>query len=83
MSLKKALYEILERYIRLFTSAVGPDFNLIDDSVRPHRAHIVNEFLKSENIRRMDWSVRCRDLNPLQSMPWILWGRQLQLAILL
>ncbi|GBL86859.1 hypothetical protein AVEN_96083-1 [Araneus ventricosus] len=53
--------EILEPYVRLFRGAVGPEFILMGD-----RALLVDEFLKSEDIRRMDWPARSPDLNPIQ-----------------
>ncbi|GBO20404.1 hypothetical protein AVEN_259722-1 [Araneus ventricosus] len=46
--------EILEPYVRLFRGAVGPEFILMDDNARPHRTFLVDEFLESEDIRRMD-----------------------------
>ncbi|GBN75652.1 hypothetical protein AVEN_90780-1 [Araneus ventricosus] len=46
--------EILQPYVRLFRGAVGPEFILIDDNARPHRALLVDEFLESEDIHRMD-----------------------------
>ncbi|GBO16452.1 hypothetical protein AVEN_189789-1 [Araneus ventricosus] len=53
--------EILEPYVRLFRGAVGPEFILMDDNARPHRALLVNEFLESGDIRRMDWPTRSPD----------------------
>ncbi|GBL83808.1 hypothetical protein AVEN_132688-1 [Araneus ventricosus] len=38
--------EILEPYVRLFRGAVGPEFILMDDNARPHRALLVDEFLE-------------------------------------
>ncbi|GBL77796.1 hypothetical protein AVEN_152995-1 [Araneus ventricosus] len=38
--------EILEPYVRLFKGAVGPEFILMDDNARPHRALLVDEFLE-------------------------------------
>ncbi|GBN43437.1 hypothetical protein AVEN_130985-1 [Araneus ventricosus] len=58
--------EILEPYVRLFRGAVGPEFILIDDNARPHRALLVDKFLESEDIRRMDWPARSPDLNPIE-----------------
>ncbi|GBM02766.1 hypothetical protein AVEN_40832-1 [Araneus ventricosus] len=46
--------EILEPYVRLFRGAVGPEFILMDDNAWPHRALLVDEFLESEDICRMD-----------------------------
>ncbi|GBN60330.1 Transposable element Tcb2 transposase [Araneus ventricosus] len=42
--------EILETYVRLFRGAVGPEFILMDDNARPHRALLVDEFLERERI---------------------------------
>ncbi|GBM62442.1 Transposable element Tcb2 transposase [Araneus ventricosus] len=66
--------EILEPYVRLFRGAVGPEFILIDDNARPHRALLVDEFLESEDIHRMDWTARSPDLNPIEHV-WDALGR--------
>ncbi|GBM18963.1 hypothetical protein AVEN_1583-1 [Araneus ventricosus] len=66
--------EILEQYVRLFRGAVGPEFILMDDNARPHRGLLVDEFLESEDIRRMDWPVISPDLNPIQHV-WDALGR--------
>ncbi|GBL87031.1 Transposable element Tcb2 transposase [Araneus ventricosus] len=66
--------EILEPYVRLFRGAVGPEFILMDDNARPHRALLVDEFLESEDIRRMDWPARSQDLNPIEHV-WDVLGR--------
>ncbi|GBM65376.1 hypothetical protein AVEN_98199-1 [Araneus ventricosus] len=58
--------EILEPYVRLFRGAVGSEFILMDDNVRPHRALLVDEFLESEDIRRMDFPARSPDFNPAE-----------------
>ena len=54
--------EVLEPYVCLFKGAVGPEFNLMDDNARPHRALLIDKFLESENIFRMDWPSRSPDL---------------------
>ncbi|GBM59726.1 hypothetical protein AVEN_40649-1, partial [Araneus ventricosus] len=38
----------------------------MDDNARQHRALLVDEFLESEDIRRMDWPARSPDLNPIE-----------------
>ncbi|GBL80570.1 Transposable element Tcb2 transposase [Araneus ventricosus] len=58
--------EFLEPYVRLFRGAVGPEFILMDDNARPHRALLVDEFLESEDIRRMDWPARSPDRNHIE-----------------
>ncbi|GBL82593.1 hypothetical protein AVEN_164457-1, partial [Araneus ventricosus] len=60
--------EILEPYVRLFRSAVGPEFILMDDNAGPHRALLVDEFLESEDIRQMDWPARFPDHNPIEKV---------------
>ncbi|GFT07342.1 transposable element Tcb2 transposase [Nephila pilipes] len=58
--------DVLEPYVRLFQGAVGPEFILMDDNARPHRALLVDEILESEDIRRMDCPSRSPDFNPIE-----------------
>lgn len=37
--------EILDVYVRPYAGAIGPDFILMDDNARAHRARIVNDYL--------------------------------------
>ncbi|GFT92294.1 DDE_3 domain-containing protein [Trichonephila clavipes] len=48
---------ILEHHVLfgVFRGAMGAEFLLMDENVRPHRANIVDECLQSEDITRMDW----------------------------
>ncbi|GFY30709.1 transposable element Tcb2 transposase [Trichonephila clavipes] len=62
-----------EVYVRLFRIACGPEFTLMDNA-RPHRALLVDEFLESEDIHRMDWPARSSDLNPIEHV-WDTLGR--------
>ncbi|GFU14882.1 DDE_3 domain-containing protein [Trichonephila clavipes] len=57
---------ILEQHVRLFRSAMGAEFLFMDDNARSHHANIVNEFLQSEDITRMDWPTYSPDLNPIE-----------------
>ncbi|GFY07127.1 transposable element Tcb1 transposase [Trichonephila clavipes] len=67
---------ILEQHVRLYRDAMGAEFLLLDDNVRPHRANIVDEFLQSEDITHMDWSAYSPDLNPIEHV-WDMLGRRI------
>ncbi|GFV44102.1 DDE_3 domain-containing protein [Trichonephila clavipes] len=55
--------EVLETYVSLFRGACDPEFILMDDKVRSHRALPVDEFLESEDIRYRDSPARSPDIN--------------------
>ncbi|GFU06470.1 DDE_3 domain-containing protein [Trichonephila clavipes] len=57
---------ILEQHVHLFRGAMGAEFLFIDNSARPHRAIIVDEYLQTEDIPRMDWPAYSPDLNPIE-----------------
>lgn len=58
--------EILDPIVRPYAGAVGPDFVLMDDNARPHRARVVTQYLHDEGIERMDWPARSPDINPIE-----------------
>ncbi|GFX86683.1 transposable element Tcb1 transposase [Trichonephila clavipes] len=66
----------LEQHVRLFRDAMSAEFLFMVDNARPHRANIVDECLKSENITRMDWPAYSQDLNPIEHV-WDMLGRQI------
>ncbi|XP_067008035.2 juvenile hormone esterase-like [Anabrus simplex] len=68
--------EILRSHVRLFRGTVCPEFLLMDNNARPHRAPLVDEFLAGEHIHRMDWPAWSADLNPIENA-WDALGRRI------
>ena len=46
-----------------------------DDNARPHRGHIVNDFVSVNNINRMDWPANSPNLIPIENL-WDELGRR-------
>ncbi|GFY34485.1 transposable element Tcb1 transposase [Trichonephila clavipes] len=67
---------ILEQHIRLFRGAMGAEFLFMEDNARPHRANILDEYLQSEDITRMDLPAYSPDLNPIQHV-WDMLSRRI------
>ncbi|GFW90002.1 DDE_3 domain-containing protein [Trichonephila clavipes] len=57
---------ILEQHVRLFRGAMGAEFLFMDDNARSHRANIVDGYLRSEDVTRVDWPAYSPDLNPIE-----------------
>ncbi|GFY02315.1 DDE_3 domain-containing protein [Trichonephila clavipes] len=66
--------EVLESYVRVFRGVCGSVLILINDNAKPQRSLLVDEFLESEDIRRMNWLYRFLDLNPIEHV-WDSLGR--------
>ncbi|GBL80411.1 Transposable element Tcb1 transposase [Araneus ventricosus] len=60
--------EVLDPIVKLYAAAVGLSYVLMDDNARPHRAVIVDDFLESEEISRMEWPAYSPDLNPIENL---------------
>ena len=51
-----------------FLRQIGQGAVFQEDNARPHRGHIVNDFVWVYNIYRMDWPVNSPDLNPIGNL---------------
>ena len=58
--------EIRVQFLRPYAGYIGQEFILMDNNVRPHRAHVTNAYLKHETIVHMDWLAGSLDLNPIE-----------------
>ena len=69
LTAERYVNEILDVHVRPYAGAIGPDFILMDDNARAHRARITNRYLEQAAIVRFDWLERSPDLNPIEH-PW-------------
>ena len=63
---EKYKVEFLGPYVYIFSCIVHSQFILMDNSVKPHRVLLINEFLERKNILRTDWLSRSPDLNVVE-----------------
>ena len=77
MNAQRYLDNVIRPIVVPYAGAIGPQFVLMDDNARPHRARIVNNFLDQEGIERMEWPAYSPDLNPIENV-WDHMGRQLR-----
>ena len=66
LTAERYVNEILDVHVRPYAGAIGPDFILMDDNARAHRARITNRYLEQAAIVRLDWPARSPDLNPIE-----------------
>ena len=69
--------EVLQPIVVPTLHAMGPGATLQDDNAAPHRANVVRDFLRQQQIPRLDWSARSPDQAPIEHL-WDELGRQLQ-----
>nr|KAG5694158.1 hypothetical protein BaRGS_001485 [Batillaria attramentaria] len=71
---------ILDPFVRPYAGAIDPEFNLMDDNARPHRARIVDQYLEEKSMERMEWPARSPDLNPIEYV-WDMIGRAVRARV--
>ena len=69
-------YTIQEWHPPTYTATISAEFReelvLLNNKSRPHRAHLVNEFLHDNNIARLEWPACFPDMNSI-GLPGIHW----------
>ncbi|GFW77169.1 transposable element Tcb2 transposase [Trichonephila clavipes] len=58
--------EVLDPFLRPYTSAIGNDFILMYANEQPHRALIVEGYLEGLDLERMEWPAQSPHLNPIE-----------------
>ncbi|GFS93912.1 transposable element Tc1 transposase [Trichonephila clavipes] len=56
--------EVLQPYVRIFMGSYGPEFFLMDDNAKPHRALLVDEFLKNNVCNALGREIATRNPPP-------------------
>ena len=80
LTAERYVNEILDVHVRPYAGAIGPDFVLMDDNARAHRARITNRYLEQAAIVRLDWPARSPDFNPIDMLQKAISSRQVQPA---
>ncbi|GFY55460.1 transposable element Tcb2 transposase [Trichonephila inaurata madagascariensis] len=52
---RRCMDEVFRPIVVPYTAAIGDDVALMDDSCRPHRDNLKDDFLFEEGITRMEW----------------------------
>ena len=76
LNAQRYVNEILQPIVVPFLNHLGANAIYQDDNARPHRGAVANNFIRQNNIWRMDWPANSPDLNPIEHI-WDEFGRRL------
>ena len=60
--------EVMRPMVLPFLKQIGQGAMFQDDNARPHRGHIANDFVRVNNINRMDWPTSSPALSPIETL---------------
>ncbi|GFV34063.1 transposable element Tcb2 transposase [Trichonephila clavipes] len=67
--------EILRPTVVTFAAAIGDELMLMEDTIKLHRANLVDDFLFEEGIIRMEYRSCSTNMNPVEPV-WDILGRR-------
>lgn len=73
---QRYLQEIIRPLVLPCLQRIGVGSIFQDDNARPHRARVVSDFLRQNNVQQMDWPAYSPDLAPIEHA-WDELGRRL------
>jgi hypothetical protein len=57
---------ILRPIVLPYWQNIGEAFVFMDDNSRPHRAHVVNDFLQDNGNAQLEWPACSAEMNPIE-----------------